>query len=84
MPRGRCNELFTPAVKERIGGDQKGAGAQLRARCEDRFEVVLAAGMDDMELEPEHACRLSHLVCLRTRGWLAWIDHRNDHGCAWN
>src|SRR6516162_7573947 len=32
IPRGQCNELFTPAVKEWIGGNQKGAGTQLRAR----------------------------------------------------
>jgi hypothetical protein len=84
MSRGQRDDLFTPAVKERIGGDQKRACPQLHAGFEGRFEVALAAGVDDMELEPEHPRSLGYIVCLDRCSGLARIDQHGDHSRAWN
>ena len=45
---------------------------------------MLAAGVDDSELEPERARSLGHLVCLGRCSGLARIDQHGDHGSAWN
>ena len=47
-----------------------------------RFEFALVAGVDDMELEPEHARRFGHLVPLLGYSGLARIDQYGDHARA--
>src|SRR6516225_2162163 len=84
IPRCQCDDLFTTTVKERIGGNLKRAGPQLQTRREGRFYVALAAGVEDMELEPEHTRSLGNLVCLGACIRLARIYQCCDHGRARN
>ena len=61
MAERQRGELFAPANEKCIGGDHKRVGPQLEQGCEDRIEVALGAGMQDMELQPEGAGRRLHV-----------------------
>jgi hypothetical protein len=53
-----CGELSTPAIEKYLdAADHEPAGSQLDQGSEDRIEVVLGAGMQDMELQVERAGR---------------------------
>ena len=54
----RCDESVPPTVKEWIGGNEKPAAALLDERGESRFEVALAAGIEDEERKRKRARRL--------------------------
>jgi type I restriction enzyme R subunit len=47
--------LFAPADEHCIGCDHERVGSQLGEGCKYRVEVVLGAGIQDMELQPEGA-----------------------------
>ena len=57
MAQGQCDELLAPAIEEWIAADHERAGSQSGQGCEDRIEVALGAGEQDMELQPEGAGR---------------------------
>jgi hypothetical protein len=49
----QCGELLAPALEEWIGDDHEPARPKLGQVCKDRIKVALAAGMQDMELQPQ-------------------------------
>ena len=49
----QSSQLFVPAGEEWFAGDHESAGARLTQRREDAVEVALAAGVEDLELQPE-------------------------------
>src|SRR6516165_5646592 len=55
-------ELFGPAIKECVGGDYE-AGPQLDQSCEDRIEVALGAGSQDVDLQAEGMGRRLQVCC---------------------
>ena len=52
---GQCGELFASGCEKRLGPDHEPARAQLDHLCEDRIEVALTAGAQDVEFQPEAA-----------------------------
>src|SRR6266567_3661631 len=51
-PCRQRDELFAPAVEERIGADEERAGLQLEERAEGRVDLAFRAGLQDNELHP--------------------------------
>ena len=52
MACGQRQELFAPAVEERVVADEKRAGVLLDKGGEGGVEFVFGAGLQDMELQP--------------------------------
>ncbi len=53
----QCGELFAAAGEECIGADHERACPHLDQGCEDHVEVAFAAGVQDMNLQPEGSGR---------------------------
>jgi mitochondrial fission protein ELM1 len=55
----QCGELFAPDAEERLGAEQECASSQLDHGREGRVDVVVGAGSQDMQLQPESTRRVS-------------------------
>jgi hypothetical protein len=57
VAEGQCGKLFAMGVEERMAGDHEPARSQLDQSREDRIEVALGAGIEDMEVQPQGMSR---------------------------
>lgn len=74
-------ELFASAIEEGIVADHERAGPELGQVRKDRIEIALSAGMYDVKLQPERACRRLQIPQLRLgRAAIGRVDERGNDG----
>jgi hypothetical protein len=74
----QCAELFAPANEECVGGDHEAACPQLDQSCEDRIEVALGAGIQDVELQAEGMGRRLHASCICLGKSVGRVDEQHN------
>jgi hypothetical protein len=71
--RGRRDDLTGVAEKERIADEEKCVGSHLRQACQCRFEVMVIAGGQGVDLHAEPVRRFLHIGKFRGAGGIVRI-----------
>ena len=61
MARRERRKLDAPADEERVGGDEEGVGPVAHEGGEGRLDLAAGAGVEDLNLQSEGACRFRYL-----------------------
>src|SRR5262245_58505193 len=64
LPCRQSHELFGTTIKKLAGSDDERVCPQLGQSCKRRTDFSFCAGIQDMDLQTERACRLLHVPCL--------------------
>jgi hypothetical protein len=80
MADRQCGEMFAPADEKSVGADHEAAGLQFEQPGEDRLEIALGAGTENLEVEPQRAGRRLEISRLDFGIGIGSVDERAN-GC---
>jgi hypothetical protein len=81
MTHGQRAKLLAPAIEKWLTADHEPASSQLNQACKDRIEVMVSAGMQDMELQPKAVGRCLQLFrCGLGTSGISRVNEQNNAG----
>src|SRR5262249_50431029 len=78
MARCQSHELCAPFIEQFAGTDQKRVCSKLQQLHERSIDLGFVAGIQDVNLYPNRACRFVHLSGLAVGSGIALINERSD------
>src|SRR5262249_5500543 len=84
MARRQRDKLIAAAKEENVAADQQGVGLQLDEGGKRCVEIAFAASAHDMDLSPEGACGVRHVIALGFGIRIIRIEQQADHGGVWH